>query len=679
MKKFRRFDKVELYNSIAKQIGIKPINKPSEIKNKVKQLTTQHSSDLTVDWLIHMTLWEYIETYAPNFSLEIYANEIYYESLNKIAIPVVPNASVEFWEIKSLSIFIGVSNNKLYESKGGIENVGYDNRYGLKLVIDPKGWKKTPSWPSNKIVKNLTVKLRYTTTQVFRDIVINSLKFLIPYKNKKISELFNGMNIEFIWGPPATGKTTYIAKEVINEIKTKTKKIIILTPTNKSADVVVERVLGFDKDVPIYRFPHALSSDIPQYNILNKGKNPPSSYYCISTTIHRYIYDEIGSKRIREEDWDLIIIDEASMVELPFLIYVLMRNKGKRILIAGDPNQLTPVGETPDETQDIKGYSTENIYTILDLGNKLLTSQSKPSQKIQIKHINPNNQNQKFNVIILTYQYRSVRAIGDLYSSLFYNDILDHDRKSNLKPFDISIYNYSLKIYPITVFKFPVERKNPALRIYKGPRGSSYHIFSAVLAVELAKSIETKNKSVGIISPYRTQVDIMHNLSKAHNLKSTTVSTVHGFQGDERDVIIFVLNPPTTSKKRLKNTHFSNFRVRNVAISRARDYLVMLMPDLYLEDQLYEEIDSLVWRWVLSHLDSGGNLLKKDEDEDVEVYYLDLDNEILNRILNNIEIYKHLDVNLYPFTSSAKYTFFVKNKGAVDIYFNSQLTKEETR
>lgn len=56
------------------------------------------------------------------------------------------------------------------------------------------------------------------------------------------------------------------------------------------------------------------------------------------------------------------------------------------------------------------------------------------------------------------------------------------------------------------------------------------------------------------------------------------VGTIHGFQGDECDIIFAVFNtPPTISGS--KEMFLNKRNIINVSISRARDYLFIVMPD----------------------------------------------------------------------------------------------------
>ena len=54
-------------------------------------------------------------------------------------------------------------------------------------------------------------------------------------------------NIEFIYGPPGTGKTTELVKQVHDILENeKSAKILVLTPTNKAADVVALKMSDDD-------------------------------------------------------------------------------------------------------------------------------------------------------------------------------------------------------------------------------------------------------------------------------------------------------------------------------------------------------------------------------------------------------------------------------------------------
>ncbi len=58
-------------------------------------------------------------------------------------------------------------------------------------------------------------------------------------------------NIDFIFGPPRTGKTTYLGSEIIipRMKQEEDVKILVLTPTNKAADVIIRKIQEVTFDI----------------------------------------------------------------------------------------------------------------------------------------------------------------------------------------------------------------------------------------------------------------------------------------------------------------------------------------------------------------------------------------------------------------------------------------------
>ena len=136
--------------------------------------------------------------------------------------------------------------------------------------------------------------------------------------------------------------------------------------------------------------------------------------------------------------------------------------------------------------------------------------------------------------------------------------------------------------------KYPVSKYEG---IYRAKRlgNTPYHVYSALLAHEfvafLANKIGAANPdepySIGVISPYRAQADLIDRLLARTELPQTVsvqVGTIHGFQGDECNMIITVLNPPPTISDN-RNIFLNKRNIINVSISRARDSLFVIMPD----------------------------------------------------------------------------------------------------
>jgi len=378
-------------------------------------------------------------------------------------------------------------------------------------------------------------------------------------------------NIDFIFGPPGTGKTTYLAeKELIPRMESGAARILVLTPTNKAADVLTNKIIEkCDKKIYqnwLIRFGTTCDERLEKTGIYKDRHSVSDEGRCVLvTTIARYPYDGYTGSgnlvKLMDSEWDYIIIDEASMISLAALMFVIYKSSPKHFIIAGDPFQIEPIVSS-------KEWKGMNIYTMVNLN-----SFTKPRT---IPH--------DYKVVNLTTQYRSVPSIGEIYSNLAYGGALKHYR-SEKDRLDLGL---DAEFSSLTLIRFPVE---PYEGIYKPKRlnNTPYHIYSAIftyeyvskLASKISKQNINKHVTIGVISPYRAQADMIDRLlstSPDYNNISIRAGTIHGFQGDECDIVFVVLNtPPTISNH--PDMFLNKLNIINVAISRARDYLFVILPD----------------------------------------------------------------------------------------------------
>ena len=453
-----------------------------------------------------------------------------------------------------------------------------------------------------KDVKRVDLKFSRSVDLLRR--LLNAFKRLGADKNwAEHYNLKNSLtpNINFIFGPPGTGKTTTIAKRITEIMNTNPKaKVLVLTPTNKAADVLTQRIMKItgEDDYWLVRYGASFANDIIERELLqNKDSFIYEAYtkcVCI-TTIHRLPYEKPILKIEDNENvlmelgnmhWDYVVFDESSMLPLPYIMYALQKcesrfnNKTTEFWVAGDPLQIPPVVEIEDEDLPENFNKEENIYTLIGLDT------FKESDQKLIPVYGENNRIEN-----LTTQYRSIEDIGRLFSEFSYEGDLIHHRStlSNAEKFsrELPIGFKELGIKPITLLKFPVNIDDSVYTPGK-LRKSAYHIYSALLVIEMIKKFNDSLKdglpwTIGIVCPYRSQATLVNKMIETLTLKtSLTVitDTVHGFQGDECDMVYFIVNPPNYS---ISSSSYGAFIHKhfliNVAISRAKDYLIILYPD----------------------------------------------------------------------------------------------------
>ena len=443
-------------------------------------------------------------------------------------------------------------------------------------------------------------------------------------------------NIEFVFGPPGTGKTTHLAKNIILPLMKNNMncKVLVLTPTNKAADVLVRRIMEISGDNRSYeewlvRFGATVDEKIERSTVFKDKtfdiRKLPQNVTV--TTIARFPYDFFMPQGTRiflnERNWDYIIIDEASMIPIANIIYPLYKRNPQKFIIAGDPFQIEPI-------TSVNLWKNENIYTLVHLNS----------------FTNPQTVPYPYKVELLTTQFRSIPEIGNIFSNFAYGGILKHYRSSKSQR-QINIDN-GLNIKALNIIKFPVSKYESIYRAKRLQHSSSYQIYSALFTYEyicyLSKMIAKQNHGklfkIGVIAPYRAQADLIDKLFSYEKIPEEIeiqVGTIHGFQGDECDMIFSVFNtPPMISAN--KEMFLNNLNIINVSVSRAKDYLFIVMPDDNTENianlRLVKRIERLI----------------KSTNSWTETFTHDLEKLIFgehNYLENNVFSTGHQSVNVY--------------------------------
>jgi hypothetical protein len=411
-------------------------------------------------------------------------------------------------------------------------------------------------------------------------------------------------NINFVFGPPGTGKTTHLATQEILPMMEgeQAMRILVLTPTNKSADVLARKILSLFSEPPFWLLRFGASGDnvVENAGLLCDKTLEINDYErcCVITTATRFPYDgfDNGSQnsQLKNIDWDVIIIDEASMIMLPMMAFILHQSPETQFIIAGDPFQIEPIVFAEE-------WKGENIYSLVNLNSF--------DENVQKNSIVPH----QYLIKNLTIQYRSIPSLGHVFSNFAYENRLAHFRKKATQRV-LKLDNLELK--SINIIRFPV---NKLETLYRSQRlkGSHFHIYSALLTAELVKYLviqiyknhiqndkKAKPWRIGIICPYKAQAQMVDKILAAQHVfkpkVSVTCGTIHSFQGDECDVMINLYNPPLYISKS-PNMFLNRTNILNVGISRAKDYLFLLIPD--------KETDKV---WNLEEIGRLLNIIRHD-------------------------------------------------------------------
>lgn len=246
---------------------------------------------------------------------------------------------------------------------------------------------------------------------------------------------------------------------------------------------------------------------------------------------------------------DLELIDEAGQILPHNLVSALYR--GKKAVIVGDINQIEPIYNS------IK----RNFYQ---------------SQKM----IGNNFEDVKI-------EENSVQALANKHTDILNNgDVLilnDHYRcEENIVNFsNKNVYSNKLNMHIGNIMNKPF-LNNMVLLDVRGKKEEKEHVNKVEIesCIETIKYILEKNENdtptIAIITPFKRQKENIEKRLEKEGIEGVKVGTVHAFQGQERDYIIFSQVIDSLEKRSLVNFIGKKCNMLNVAVTRAKKQFIFI-------------------------------------------------------------------------------------------------------
>lgn len=286
-----------------------------------------------------------------------------------------------------------------------------------------------------------------------------------------------------------------------------------------------------------------------------------------------------------EPVFDLMVMDEASQCSNPYALLPLIRCK--RALFVGDQNQLQPV----IVMDGIKNSLLLDAYDIPPQYD--YKSNSILSTMLKVDPIST--------FILLRDHYRSHDKIIDFSNKKYYGSELH--LCSNLKN------PHPLKL--IDIDSSLTNEKNTSVQE------------ASVIIDEIRKS---ESKDVAVITPFRKQADLLERQLNEAGLNFVKVGTIHTFQGDEKQKIIVSSAISKNTKPSTFNWLKNNQELINVAVTRARENLVLVTDMRQVHDLSNHETNDFI---------ELADYIAKDGEREVSYK----ENEIFNSKVKNFKYY----------------------------------------
>ncbi len=465
-----------------------------------------------------------------------------------------------------------------------------DGKVGVNVLFDTHTY-KTMMGALNKAINAEKGRLKE-----LREVLLghNEARFSSPHpfdlphlnesQNQAVQHVLAAEDVAVIHGPPGTGKTTTLVACAEQLIK-REKQILVCAPSNTGVDNLALRL--HEKGMNVVRIGNLAkvndallectleaqirsSSEYKQISDLRKRagefKRIAGSYkrqfgyderqqrranYAEAKALQKqaretedYVVDRvldnaqvvactlIGSAHgfLRDRRFTTVLIDEAGQALEPACWVPLLRCD--KAVLAGDPLQLPPTVKSHEAAK--AGLSE----TLLE------------------KRVNRTDQH-----VLLRTQYRMHASIMAFSNRKFYQDRLEA--------------HASVAEHTIGDGASPVLFVDTAGTGYKEQTGgatvSRENPEEAQLVLRVLDALALGDHSLGVISPYRAQVDLLRSLLAGR--ENTVVQTIDGFQGQECDVIVISL---VRSNGEGQIGFLKDYRRMNVAMTRARKKLIVV-------------------------------------------------------------------------------------------------------
>ncbi len=416
-------------------------------------------------------------------------------------------------------------------------------------------------------------------------------------QNEAVNKILQANELAIVHGPPGTGKTTTLVQAIKALVKQSPQQMLVTAPSNAAVDLLSEKL--FAQGLNIVRIGNPARVNENQMNLtldakiaahpsakeIKRLKRQASEFRDMAQKYKRsfgpaereqrkalftearnireqvekteqYIVDDVLRKAdvvtatlvganhytIKNLRFETVVIDEAAQALEPACWIPIL--KAKKVVMAGDHNQLPPTIKSAEAAKDLNTTLMEKLVSL-----------------------HPEA------VVLLQEQYRMHQHIMKFSSTEFYNDeLIAHTSVAKQLLFEA---DQPFLFIDTAGCGFDEKQDGTSM---SNPEEASFllkHLSSYVL--QLQQHSLGSFPSIAVIAPYRHQVGLLKEYVAAHpqlnQLPTLSVNTIDSFQGQERDVVYISL---TRSNSESAIGFLSEVRRMNVAITRSKNKLVLI-------------------------------------------------------------------------------------------------------
>ncbi|KAM5335673.1 RNA helicase Mov10l1 [Glossophaga mutica] len=379
-----------------------------------------------------------------------------------------------------------------------------------------------------------------------------------------------------LFGPPGTGKTVTIIEAVLQVYHAlPDSRILVCAPSNSAADLVCLRLHESQLLQPgtmvrvnaTCRLEETVIEAIKAYCKDGEDIWKASRFRIIITTCSSAgLFYQIG---VRVGHFTHVFVDEAGQASEPECLIPLglVSDVGGQIVLAGDPMQLGPV---------IKSRLAVAYGLSVSLLERLM------SRPVYLRDEDAFGACGAYNPLLVTKlvkNYRSHAALLALPSRLFYHKELEVCADPEVAASLLGWEKLPRKGFPLVFHgvRGSEAREGRSPSWFNPAEAVQVLRYSCLLARSLSSQVSAQD--IGVITPYRKQVEKIRILLRNVDLTDIKVGSVEEFQGQEHLVIIISTvrsNEDEFEDDRYFLGFLSNSKRFNVAVTRPKALLIVL-------------------------------------------------------------------------------------------------------
>ncbi|WHY36345.1 AAA domain-containing protein [Cytobacillus firmus] len=456
--------------------------------------------------------------------------------------------------------------------------------------------------------------------------------------------------VTYVWGPPGTGKTYTLARVAANKYF-KGQNVLILAHSNQAIDVLMAEISAFasgkrtiaDGDLlrygsqigPALINHHSLTAEFllnKQHSnlseqkaalmedrrllkqdlsrsfsqrdsdllieiekklsgVLEKIRQKEIEFVKNASIIGTTLAKAASDPAIYEKNFDLVIIDEASMAYVPQAAFAA--SLGKRVIICGDFKQLPPIAASKHKLSE--KWLREDIF-----------HHSGVSDAVKDGHLHPH-------LFLLKEQRRMHPDISAFSNKHIYHSLVgDHpDVLAARAPIA------ACKPFPGNASILINTNGSGEYGIKDGSSNSRINLWNLLLGFQLIHEAYTGgSRSIGYVTPYRAQALLLEQLlceiyEEERASADIIAATVHRFQGSERDVMIFdSADAAPHDRAGMLLIGKDNERLLNVAITRTKGKFIHICDMQFIQSKVFR---NKTWRKLADHQAHNGQAIHPDQ------------------------------------------------------------------